>query len=259
MSGPTEAGVLPATGAQSASRRDRVRAATAQEIKQTARRLLVDQGPEAVTLRAIAREIGMTAPALYRYFGSHEELIHSVAGDIFNELADDLGRAIRAESERGGAVVDKLIAACREFRQWGLTHHAEFGMIFGTPVASIEIAHDDFTDECGRRFGGTFLTLFLELWHRAPFTVPADEDIDPGLLRQLLHYRDVLGADLPGIAQMPAGGILVFLRCWVRLYGAVSLEIFGHLRFALDDAAPMFELTLSELAELIGLEYPPRP
>ena len=52
-----------------------MRAATAQEIKQTARRLLVDQGPEAVTLRAIAREIGMTAPALYRYFGSHEELL----------------------------------------------------------------------------------------------------------------------------------------------------------------------------------------
>ena len=79
MSSPTE----------TASRRDRVRAATAQEIKQTARRLLVDQGTEAVTLRAIAREIGMTAPALYRYFGSHEELLRSVVGDIFTELADD--------------------------------------------------------------------------------------------------------------------------------------------------------------------------
>jgi AcrR family transcriptional regulator len=200
----------------------------------------------------------MTAPALYRYFGSHEQLVHSVVGDIFSELADDLGRAIRAQSESGGTVADKLIAACREFRQWGLTHRAEFGMVFGTPLAGIEVDHDDFTEECGRRFGGTFLALFLELWHRAPFPVPADDDIDPGLLRQLVHYRGVLGSDLPGIGEMPAGGMLVFLRCWVRLYGAVSLEIFGHLKFALDDAAPMFELTLSELAELIGLEYPPR-
>jgi AraC-like DNA-binding protein len=58
--------------AQSPSRRDRLRAATTQEIIQTARRLLVEQGAEAVSLRAIAREMGMTAPALYRYFGSHE-------------------------------------------------------------------------------------------------------------------------------------------------------------------------------------------
>lgn len=251
MPGPREAGVLPA------SRRDRVRAATAQEIKQTARRLLVDQGAEAVTLRAIAREIGMTAPALYRYFDSHEELLHSVAGDIFNELADDLGRAIRAESERGGAVVGKLVAACRAFRQWGLTHKPEFGMIFGTPLASIEMAHDDFTDECGRRFGGTFLALFLELWQRAPFPVPADDEIDPVLVRQLVTYRDALGPDLPNIAELPVGGMLVFLRCWVRLYGAVALEVLGHLKFALDDAAPMFELTLSELADLIGQGYQP--
>jgi AcrR family transcriptional regulator len=249
--GPTEAGVLPA------SRRDRVRAATAQEIKQTARRLLVDQGSEAVTLRAIAREIGMTAPALYRYFGSHEELLHSVVGDIFTELADDLHAAIRASSAAGGSVADKLIAACREFRHWGLTHKPEFGLVFGTPIAGVELDHDDFTEECGRRFGGTFLGLFLELWQRAPFPVAADDEIDPVLVAQLVHYRSVIGADLPGITAMPIGGMLIFLRCWIRLYGAVALEILGHMRFALEDSSPMFELTLIELAELIGQEYGP--
>ena len=62
---------------QAASRRDRVRAATIEEIKETARRLLVTKGPEAVSLRAIAREMGMTAPALYRYFGSREDLLRA--------------------------------------------------------------------------------------------------------------------------------------------------------------------------------------
>jgi AcrR family transcriptional regulator len=205
-----------------------------------------------VTLRAIAREIGMTAPALYRYFGSHEELLRSVVGDIFTELADDLYAAIRAESARGGTVVDKLVAACREFRHWGLTHKPEFGLVFGTPIAGVEIDHDDFTQECGRRFGGTFLTLYLELWQRAPFPVPADDEIDPVLVAQLAEYRSAIGRDLPGLDAMPIGGMLTFLRCWVRLYGAVALEILGHLRFALEDSSPMFELTLTELAELIG-------
>ena len=79
---------------QTASRRERVRAATATEIKQTARRILVSEGPDAVSLRAIAREMGMTAPALYRYFGSHEELIKHVIADIFTELTADLQAAI---------------------------------------------------------------------------------------------------------------------------------------------------------------------
>jgi AcrR family transcriptional regulator len=239
---------------QLASRRDRVRAATALEIQQTARKLLIEHGAEAVTLRAIAREIGMTAPALYRYFGSREELIQHVVGDIFTELADDLRVAIEAAA--GGDLAAKLIAACREFRRWGLAHQAEFGMIFGTPLPGLDLDHDDPTAECGRRFGGTFLALYLDLWQRAPFPVPDPVSIDPGLVSQLERYRDSIGAELPAVAGLPAGAMLTFLRCWVRLYGAVSLEIFGHLRFALDDAAPMFELTLSELADLVGLEYP---
>jgi len=47
-----------------------------------------------------------------------------------------------------------------------------------------------------------------------------------------------------------------FLRCWVLLYGTVSLEVFGHLQFALDDAAPLFELMLADLAAMVGLSYP---
>ena len=124
------------------------------------------QGLDAVSLRAIAREMGMTAPGLYRYFSSHEDLVRHVIADIFTEIADDLHTAIhRAGVASGGDMTAKLVAACREFRAWSLA----------------------------------------------------------------------------------------------RLYGMVSLEVFGHLRFALDDASAMFELTLSELAALAGLEYPAAP
>jgi AcrR family transcriptional regulator len=236
---------------QAPSRRDRVRAATAGEIKQTARRILVAEGPEAVSLRAIAREMGMTAPALYRYFSSREDLVRHVCGDIFTEIATDVRAAsARAAQESGGDVTAKLIAACREFRHWALTHREEFGLLFGTPLPGLEALHNDKIDECALDFASSWITLFLELWQRHPFPVPADDQIEPGLLSQLARYIDGLGVDLP------AGAALTFLRCWVHLYGMVSLEVFGHLHFALDDAAPMFEITLGELADLVGLDYP---
>ncbi len=231
------------------SRRDRVRAETTVEIKQTARRILVEHGPDAVTLRAIAREMGMTAPALYRYFGSHEDLVKHVIGDIFTEIGSDIAAAITAA---GPDMTAKMLAACREFRRWGLAHRAEFGLVFGTPLPALEAVHDDIVSECAGRFSAVFFTLFLELWHKHPFPVAADQEIDPGLRAQLDHYRADLGVD------MPLGAVLTFLRCWVRLYGMVSLEVFSHLHFALADTEPMFEITLAELAGLVHLPYPGR-
>jgi AcrR family transcriptional regulator len=242
------------------SRRDRQRAATMAEIIQTARRLLVESGPEAMSLRAIAREMGMTAPGLYRYFDSHEELHRHVCASIFTELGQDIHRAIQAAGapaatpdEMTAKLTAKMVAACQEFRRWALNHRAEFGLLFGMPLPGLDDGRYDVADECALEFAGTFLTLFLELWSAAPFPVPEAGDIDPGLREQLTRYRDALGTDLP------LGAVLTFLRCWTVLYGAVAMEVFGHMRFALEDAAPMFEFTLSDLATLVGLRYPPGP
>jgi AcrR family transcriptional regulator len=241
---------------QAPSRRDRVRAATIEEIKDTARQLLVDEGPDAVSLRAIGRAMGMTAPALYRYFGSREDLLQHVCGDMFTEIAADIHAAIgQAAQASGGDMTAKMIAACQAFRGWALAHPPEFGLLFGTPLPGLESLRDgpetaDIVADGAEKFSLEFLTLFFELWSKHPFPVPADDEIDAGLLAQLVRYRDALGADLP------AGAVLTFLRCWVRLYGMVSLEVFGHLHFALDDASGLFDYTLTELAGLVGLEYP---
>jgi AcrR family transcriptional regulator len=251
-----EAGTTPGAG-HPPSRRDRLRAATSEEIIQTARRLLVQSGPEAVTLRAIAREMGMTAPGLYRYFDSHEGLLRHVCADIFTELGEGIRQAIEAAAVPAGAadqvtakLTVKMVAACREFRRWSLSHQAEFGLLFGVPLPGLDDGRYDIADECALAFAGTFFTLFLELWTRVPFPVPDAADIDPGLRDQLGRYRDLLGSDIP------VGAVLTFLRCWTVLYGAVAMEVFGHMRFALSDPAPMFEITLGDLAALIGLRYP---
>jgi AcrR family transcriptional regulator len=246
--------------AQAPSRRDRLRAATTQEIIQTARRLLVQQGAEAVSLRAIAREMGMTAPALYRYFGSHEELLRHVVADIFTEIAQHVRGAIQLAAQAAGpdapeasVMAIKMIAGAQEFRAWAKEHVPEFSMLFGSPIPGLEYLHEVHRDpavDCGYEFGQVFLDLFGNLYRRKPFPIPADDEIQLGLREQLNHYRELTHTDLP------LGALQTFLRCWVLLYGTVSLEVFGHLKFALDDAAPMFELMLTDMARLVGLEYP---
>ncbi|HEY1625897.1 MAG TPA: TetR/AcrR family transcriptional regulator [Streptosporangiaceae bacterium] len=247
----------------SPSRRDRLRAATKDEIIATARRLLVREGPESVTLRAIAREMGMTAPGLYRYYASHEELIRHVVAGIFTELAADVDAAIHAAGETSPRehsleeahkdprhITAEMAAACHGFRQWALTHTAEFSLLFGVPLPGMNDGRWDIADECALQFAGVYFTLFLKLWDAHPFPVPAPADIDPGLRKQLERYMSAVGATVP------VGAMLTFLRCWTLLYGAVSMEVFGHLHFALEDPGAMFEITLGDIAALVGLVYP---
>ena len=249
------------------TRRDRMRAATMDEITATARRLLVEQGPDAASLRAIAREMGMTAPGLYRYYGSREDLLRHVIATIFRELSGDIRRAIDQEAlgaagaaiRRGTAspaevrahLANKMVAACREFRRWGLGHKDEFALLFGVPLPGFDDGRFDVAQECAMEFAGMFYSLFMELWNASRFPVPRPEEIDERLLGQLGRLRATLRTDVPD------GALLVFLRCWILLYGAVAMEAFGHLHFALEDPAPMFEYTLADLARLVGLDYPP--
>jgi AcrR family transcriptional regulator len=252
--------------AHAPTRRDRLRAATKDEILQTARRLLVRDGPESVSLRAIAREMGMTAPGLYRYFGSHEELFRHVVAGIFTELAADIDQAIHVASEAFPHpddeaeahknllhVAAEMVAACNEFRRWALNHPAEFGLVFGVPLPGIDDGRYDIAEECALQFAGVYFGLFIKLWEVHPFPVPAPEEINPSLREQIGRYGAAIGSG------MPVGAMLIFLRCWMLLYGAVSMEVFGHLSFALEDPSPMFELTLADVAALVGLQYPLPP
>jgi AcrR family transcriptional regulator len=241
-------------GAPSPTRRDRMRAATMEEITATARRLLVTNGADAASLRAIAREMGMTAPGLYRYYGSREDLLRHVIATIFKELSGDVRQAIDAAGTPAGSrrrkLTEKMVAACREFRRWALGHREEFALLFGVPLPGLEEEKFDIAQQCALEFATTFYVLYIELWNASRFPVPAEDEIDQTLLPQLEAFRRKLGTDAP------PGAMLVFLRCWVLLYGAVSMEVFGHLGFAMDNPAAMFELTLTDLARLVGFEYP---
>jgi AcrR family transcriptional regulator len=240
------------TTATPGTRRERLRAATLDEIKQGARRLLVEGGPSAISLRAIAREMGLTAAALYRYFPNLEALAASLCADLYDECTAHLERA--RDACPPDDLPGQLYAVCREFRRWSIAHPAEFGLMFGSPLPGLDLPEHDPEVEphaAGGRFAAVFAALYAQLWFRAPFPVPEPDELGAPLCRQLHAYLAQLGAPLP------VGAAQVFLSCWIRLYGMVSMEVFGHLHFALTDPEPMFEAELAAGARQLGLE--PRP
>lgn len=241
-------------------RRERVRAATVQEIKATARRLLVDEGQQGVTLRAIAREMGMTAPGLYRYFPSHEDLWQELCLDTYGEIAEAIEAALepipRDEAE------ERLLLAARRFRSWAVEHPREFGLVFGMPLPGVEQVKDitDPAKASGLRFALVFTGAFAELWVKRQFPVPDDAQLPTRLADQLRAYRDsVAGAGLDTAAALPLGAVQVFLQAWVQLYGVVTMEVFGHLGFCLSDAGEFFETELALIGRMLGVDAPPPP
>jgi len=227
------------------TRRERLRATTVAEIQAAARAALVAEGPTGISLRAIAREMGLTAPALYRYYASRDDLITALIASLYDELSASM---IAARDAAEPDIASRLMATSRAFRAWSVAHPAEFALIFGSPVPGYDAPVDGPTHEAGERFGGVWAGLFAELWTRAPFPVTPERDLDAALVAQLRRYADHLGMGLP------LGAVLVFLECWARLYGLIAMEVFGQLQFALTDVEPMFEATLDEIGHRLGLK-----
>src|SRR5256885_17220990 len=151
------------------TRRERTRAATRSEILQAARRLLIEGGTERVSLRGIAGELGMTAPALYRYFDSREALL----GELCNQLYDELADVLLAARDHDLHAPPKLrfLVTSHAFRTWALEHRPEFGLLFGAPVPGVLVGQSINTDpesNRGLRVGQGRRELFVELWRQHP-------------------------------------------------------------------------------------------
>ncbi len=211
------------------TRRERLRTATLGEIKHAARALVVHGGPTAISLRAIARDLGMSAPALYRYFPSLEALVIAVCSDVY----DELHAAVTAAGEDTDGPAPKLIAMARAFRAWSVAHPQEFALLFGSPVPGVVELEEgcESVEHPAARVGAAFLEPFAEVWKQlGPPAVPADPQLDKALA---IHGEVITPA-----------GMYAFLAAWSRLYGIVALEVFGHLRWALTDVEPLFEAEL---------------
>lgn len=227
-----------------------MRAATDQDIRRTARALLVEQGPEAVTLRAIARELGITAPALYRYYGSRDDLVEHLRSDIVADLAAELAEDI-AQLPAEGAL--QLFAIFKGFRRWALAHTKEFTLVFASPTSNVSRPDEP--------FGRIFLAAAGRVLAMHDLVTPSN-DVVPAELRddltafqaELLAVLKESGATFP-LEKLNLGVTYLMIQFWARLYGHVTLEVFGNYPIPMSEPDAVFDALLADLAREIGLEH----
>lgn len=224
-------------------------ASTDLEIRRHARALLVRQGRDAVTLRAIARRLGITAPALYRYYDSRGDLLQHVCDDICADLATELKGHLAVVGTHDH--VGKVLTVCRGFRRWAHLHPQEFTLVFATPVEETRTAGCD-----EDQFASVFLGILGPLMTAGAIRSqsPQAHELQPDLAssqRALAAAFVTQGIDVPPEALGP-DAVYGLLTWWVRIYGHIALEVFGRFPFDGGHADELFESMLTELARDIG-------
>ncbi|MBB4687277.1 TetR/AcrR family transcriptional regulator [Amycolatopsis jiangsuensis] len=240
----------------SPTRRGRARAATEQDIRRTARKLLVDQGPEAVTLRAIARELGITAPALYRYYESRDDLLENLRLDVCADLAAELADDIAVLPAEG---MLQLFAICKGFRRWAITHTKEFTLVFASPTGGVGTTSGSALHRLDEPFGRIFLVTAGHVLAQHDLVMPPNDVVPPELRDDLVAFqRDLLavlaesGREIPP-DKLDVGLTYLMIQFWARLYGHVTLEVFGNYPIPVSKPDVLFEAMLTDLARDVGL------
>ena len=121
-------------GSVNASRtaRERVRAELTREITDVARAQLATEGAGGLSLRAVAREMGMVSSAIYRYFSSRDDLLTALIVDGYNAIGEAAEQANAAYA--AGDYAGRWLAVCRAIRDWALAHPHEYALVYGSPV-----------------------------------------------------------------------------------------------------------------------------
>lgn len=214
---PATSGASPTDASRPLTARERVRSEVTGEILTAARRQLADEGAAALSLRAIARELGMSSSAIYRYFPSRDELLTQ----LIVEAYESVGRAAQQAqaATRGQSTADQLRAVWRAVRSWALAHPHEYALIFGSPVPGYRAPAATIAP-------ATMVPwVLLEIVSGAVGQPPAPpQDPSPELLATALSP---LRRDVPtSVVDDPT--LLISLTSWATLFGAISFELFGH-------------------------------
>ncbi|GAA2358312.1 TetR/AcrR family transcriptional regulator [Nonomuraea africana] len=223
--------------------RERVRAELIKEITDIARRHLSTEGAAGLSLRAVAREMGMVSSAIYRYFPTKDDLLTALIVDAYNAV----GEAVE-EADAGCARDDftgRWLEMCRAVRAWALAHPHEYALIHGTPVPGYQAPAD--TVDPASRDGVMFGRLIADAHAAGAITVPQDTPTpeefqgDAAVLRQAIF------------AGVPDEVILRGLHAWTWVYGAVSFELFGMYNNVITKRAATFEHGVLSMAHYVGL------
>jgi AcrR family transcriptional regulator len=221
------------------------------EIKTAARRHLATDGAN-LSLRAVARDMGMVSSALYRYFPSRDDLLTALILDAYNALGDTVLAADATVADRT-RLRARWLAAGQAIRDWALANPAEYALIYGSPVPGYAAPRE--TALAAARTPQVLLDILADGYAAGllpdkatvPIIAAADARTSGRLRAELAAVRDDMTADLPEYLFLAA------MTSWVQLFGIVSFEIFGQFNNVIGARDDFFTRQLELMADLMGL------
>jgi AcrR family transcriptional regulator len=225
------------------SRRDRRREETTTDIKTTARAQLAAGGPTAISLRAIARQLGMTPSAVHYYFPGREALIDALIVDGWDSLAT----ALRAHYEQARLLSahQRWIAVTRAHRAWALEHPSEYLLLYGHTGLRVTPGADRSIHQAMSKVMAVLFTMMIDTAQlRAATPAP--------LRQQLADWRETTDET----AGLPEGALIACLIGYAQLHGAITLELIGRIPPQLQPAT-LFDLQMAHISGSLNAPPPP--
>ncbi|QYX82086.1 TetR/AcrR family transcriptional regulator [Streptomyces akebiae] len=220
--------------------RARARIEVTAAIKDEARRQLAAEGAAKLSLRAVARELGMVSSALYRYFPSRDELLTALIIDAY----DSLGEAAEAALVRaaGESPAGQWVAVCEGMREWALGRPHEYELIYGSPVPGYTAP--DATVPAASRVGQVLIRIMRDA-HQAGGV--AGRELPAELRSEARRMAEDFAPDLP--PEVVAG----LVAAWAQLFGLVNFEVFGQFNKVVENREAFFRDAAHGLARHVGL------
>lgn len=228
------------------SRREAKRAAVIDEIKRTARTLMSEKGTTGLSIRAIARQMGLTSAALYYYFDSLNDLLIALIVDAYT----DMGQTLQSVVQQPEAVTyrQQVLALANAYRDWAMAHPVDFQLIYGNPIPGFEPS-PHVTEPPARRSFALLASLIAGAMDTGQMDVPtAYTNLPSALVQPLNELQQYDGHDLPPVALYLAASV------WAQMHGRVMLELFNQIQPVIGDAGAFYHHELQIMLQHIGMK-----
>lgn len=219
--------------------RQRRRAAATREIVDAAARQVAEHGPSALSLRAVARSLGMTVQALYHYFPSRDDLVTVLIAEAYDDLAEAVRDAMEAPGDPG---LPGVVTAAEGYRRWAIAHPERFQLLYGTPLRYYSAPAEGPTTLAMRRIGEIFERELFAGYTTKQLASAETAALSPELLAYLEQLPPM------GMRGIPAPATALLMSAWGHMHGLVVLEVFGHTGFLGDHQAEIFRMAMCDMA-----------
>ena len=214
-----------------------------EEIKRTARRHLAEQGASQLSLRAVARDMGLVSSAVYRYFTSRDELLTALIIDAYDALGASV-EAADATVDRAD-LLKRFNAVCHAIRAWAQANPHEYALTYGSPVPGYHAPQD--TVGPATRVTAVLGGILVDGAAAGILRRPPAESLAAPLQADLAHLVETY---FPGVPHtVMARGLIA----WTEIFGAVSFELFGRLETIIVDRDAWFAYQVMTISHLVGL------